>query len=86
MKIHYNKDFECYMVTECHITDKIELDGVKLIPITELEKLIGTMLQSMQIISGEFGNQLTNEQESYNDGLRKGIELLRAKLSKLKGE
>ena len=39
MKIHYNKDFDCYMVAECHKTDVIELDGVKLIPITELEKI-----------------------------------------------
>ena len=54
--------------------------------IEELEKLIGAMLQNMQIINGEFGDELTNEQESYNDGLRKGIELLREKLSELKGE
>ena len=39
MKIHYNEDFDSYMTTEHHITDTIELDGVKLIPVTELEKI-----------------------------------------------
>ena len=39
MKINYNKDFECYMVAECHKTNVIELDGVQLIPMTELEKI-----------------------------------------------
>ena len=39
MKIHYNKEFNCFETTECYKTDNIELDGVQLITITELEKL-----------------------------------------------
>lgn len=39
MKIHYNKEFNSFETTECHKTDNIELDGVQLIPITELEKI-----------------------------------------------
>jgi len=39
MKIHYNKDFDSYMTTDSHKTDIIELDGVQLIPITELEMI-----------------------------------------------
>ncbi len=29
MKIHYNKEFNCFETTECHKTDSIELDGGK---------------------------------------------------------
>lgn len=40
MKIHYDKDItKSYHVTELHYTNTIELDGVQLIPITELEKI-----------------------------------------------
>lgn len=46
MKIRYNEDFDCYMTTECHKTDIIELDGVKLIPITELDKIKAEIAES----------------------------------------
>ena len=48
MKIHYNKDFECYMVAECHKTNVIELDGVKLIPIEELKKIKAEITQTYE--------------------------------------
>ncbi len=34
--------------------------------------------QAMAIVSGEFGNGLSPEQESYNDGLRKAVEIIRS--------
>ena len=39
MKIHYNDEFNCYETTECNKTNSIELDGVKLIPITKIENI-----------------------------------------------
>ena len=45
MKIHYNEEFNCFETTECHKTDNIELDGVRLIPISELEKIKAEVIE-----------------------------------------
>lgn len=79
MKIHYNKDFECYMVAECHKTDKIELDGVQLIPITELEKI------KTEINKEDIDCQYEDDYE-YSGGLQKTIEIIDNRVAELKGE
>ena len=82
MKIHYNKDFECYMVAECHKTNVIELDGVQLIPMTELEKIKSEY--------EEIANNLPYRQDYYNDGRIDGLEtamnIMDNHISELKGE
>ena len=70
MKIHYNKEFNCFETTECHKTDSIELDGVKLIPIKELEK-IKTELEPLPIT---------------DTAIRLVLKLIDKHISELKGE
>ena len=79
MKIHYNKDFECYMIAECHKTNVIELDGVQLIPMTEIEK-IKTKI-NLEDIDCQY-----EEDYVYSGGLQKAIEIIDNRISELKGE
>lgn len=79
MKIHYNKDFECYMVTECHKTDNIELDGIKLIPITEVEKIKEKI--NLEEIDCQYETDYV-----YDSGLQKAIEIINREISKIKGD
>ena len=79
MKIHYNKDFECYMVAECHKTNVIELDGVQLIPITELENI------KTEINEEDIDCQY-EEDYVYSGGLQKAIEIIDKHISEPKGE
>ena len=51
-----------------------------------LEECLGTydrlvrkrneLVKSMEMINGEFGHDLDGEQKRYNDGIRKGIDIL----------
>lgn len=78
MKIHYDADItKSYHVTELNYTNTIELDGVKLIPITELENLVEVMKKR-------------NRQVGHTDGWYMGgaimINIVEKRLSELKGE
>lgn len=80
MKIRYNEDFDCYMTTECHKTDIIELDGVKLIPITELDKIkseIHDMLISDEVKNDYWGNLIYNKAYLFINIIDKHIEDLK---------
>ena len=77
MKIHYNEEFNCFEITECHKTDNIELDGVQLIPITELEK-IKTEIMSI-------GNW-RDTSEVPNGYVVECLEIIDKHISELKGE
>ena len=86
MKIHYNKDFDSYMTTDSHKTDNIELDGVQLIPITELEKIreeIGVYYADCSVSISENDEQCRNCNEVVFGSI---IRMIDNHISELKGE
>lgn len=70
MKIHRIDDFDSYETTECNKTDIIELDGVRLIPITEVESIKERILDAKQKYESVVGKC------GYTAGLTKSVEIV----------
>lgn len=82
MRIHYNKDFDSYMTTEAHITDTIELDGVKLISFEELEQIKAEILK--KVWRDAQGQIVTRD--GFNHGIITATDIIDNHISELKGE
>ena len=81
MKIHYNEEFNCFETTECHKTDNIELDGVRLIPISELEKIKAEIQEEIEDYLME-----VDYIRGVKDGFLFSAEIIDNHISELKGE
>lgn len=86
MKIRYNEDFDCYMTTECHKTDIIELDGVKLIPITELDKIKAKIEKEKESYTKMWETGFDDVSYGKYRAFRKAIDIIVKHIDELEGE